>query len=101
LADGRDDHSLVLRMRCSQTCTIRGKETPIGDTDSGHADTFHFSFTTKDGTLSGRVSVAMEGRPDTRSREEKMRAARIKVEHLAHASSGNEQPICLLSYRIR
>jgi hypothetical protein len=52
--------------------------------ERGHADTFHFSFTTKDGTLSGRVSVAMEGRPDTRSREEKMRAARIKVGHLAH-----------------
>jgi hypothetical protein len=53
--------------------------------ERGHADMFHFSFTTQDGKLSGRVSVAMEGRPDTRSREEKMRAARIKVEHLAHA----------------
>jgi hypothetical protein len=31
------------------------------------------------------VSVALDGRPDTRSREEKMRAARIKVERLAHA----------------
>ena len=38
--------------------------------ERGHADMFHFSFTTQDGKLSGRVSVAMEGRPDTRSREE-------------------------------
>ena len=44
--------------------------------ERGHADTFHFSFTTKDGIV---------GRPDSRSREEKMRAARIKVEHLARA----------------
>ena len=46
--------------------------------ERGHADTFHFSFTTKDGQLTGRVSVALVGRPDNRSREEKMRAARIK-----------------------
>jgi hypothetical protein len=53
--------------------------------ERGHADTFHFSFTTKDGQLTGRVSVALVGRPDNRSREEKMRAARIRVEHLARA----------------
>ena len=53
--------------------------------ERGHANTFHFSFSTKDGQLTGRVSVALDGRPDNRSREEKMRAARIKVEWLAHA----------------
>jgi len=53
--------------------------------ERGHADSFRFVFTTDDGKIAGRVSVAMEGRPDTRSREEKMRAAQIKVEHLAHA----------------
>jgi hypothetical protein len=53
--------------------------------ERGHADMYHFTFTSRDGKITGRVSVALEGRPDTRSRDEKMRAARIKVEHLAHA----------------
>ena len=53
--------------------------------ERGRADSFRFTFTTNDGKIAGRVSIAMEGRSDTRSPEEKMRAAQIKVEHLAHA----------------
>ncbi len=60
-------------------------ETILLEAERGHTDVFRFTFATKDGTITGRVSVAIEGRPDTRSREEKMRAARIKVEHLTHA----------------
>jgi hypothetical protein len=29
--------------------------------ERGHANTFHFSFSTKDGQLTGRVSVALAG----------------------------------------
>jgi len=55
------------------------------EAERGHADVYRFTYTAKDGTITGRVSVTLEGRPDTGSREEKMRAARIKVEHLAHS----------------
>jgi hypothetical protein len=53
----------------------------------GHPNDFHFSFSTHDGEITGRVSVAHEGKPETRSSEEKMRAAKIKVEHLVNAAS--------------
>ena len=51
----------------------------------GHPNAFRFSFTTHDGEITGRISVAMEGRSETRSNEEKMRAAKIKVEHLVNS----------------
>jgi hypothetical protein len=51
----------------------------------GHPSAFRFTFTSNDGKITGQVSVALEGRPETRSAEEKMRAAQLKVEHLAHA----------------
>ena len=52
---------------------------------SGQPDTFQFTFTSKDGKITGQVSVAFEGRPDTRKNDEKMRAARIKLGHLTDA----------------
>jgi hypothetical protein len=51
----------------------------------GHPDAFHFSFSTHDGEITGRISVAIEGKSETRSNEEKMRAAKIKVEHLVNS----------------
>ena len=42
---------------------------------------------THDGEITGRVSVAIEGKSETRSSEEKLRAAKIKVEHLVNAAS--------------
>jgi hypothetical protein len=62
-----------------------GDDQILLEPERGHADWYHFSFTSRDGKLTGRVSIALEGRPDNRTREEKMRAARIKVEYLAHA----------------
>ena len=53
----------------------------------GHPSAFQFSFTTHDGEISGRITVAIEGKPETRSNEEKMRAAKIKVEHLVNTLS--------------
>jgi hypothetical protein len=52
----------------------------------GHPNAFHFRFATHDGEITGRVSVAIEGKPETRSSEEKLRAAKIKVEHLVNAA---------------
>ena len=51
----------------------------------GHPNVFQFSFTTHDGEITGRISVAIEGKSETRSNEEKMRAAKNKVEHLVNA----------------
>jgi len=53
----------------------------------GHPNAFQFSFTTPDGEITGRISVTLDGKPETRSNEEKMRAAKIKVEHLVQALS--------------
>ena len=53
----------------------------------GHPNAFQFSFTTHDGEITGRISVTLDGKPETRSSEEKMRAAKIKVEHLVQALS--------------
>jgi hypothetical protein len=53
----------------------------------GHLNAFRFSFTTHDGEITGRISVAIEGKSETRSNEEKMRAAKIKVEHLVNSLS--------------
>jgi hypothetical protein len=53
----------------------------------GHPNAFQFSFTTHDGEITGRISVTLEGKPETRSNEERMRAAKIKVEHLVQALS--------------
>ena len=53
----------------------------------GHPNAFQFSFTTLDGEITGRISVTLDGKPETRSSEEKMRAAKIKVEHLVKALS--------------
>jgi hypothetical protein len=53
----------------------------------GHPNAFHFRFATHDGEITGRVSVAIEGKSETRSSEEKLRAAKIKVEHLVNAAS--------------
>src|SRR4051795_2708940 len=52
----------------------------------GHPTAFHFSFATHDGEITGRASVAIEGKSETRSSEEKLRAAKIKVEHLVNAA---------------
>jgi hypothetical protein len=51
----------------------------------GHPNVFQFSFTTHDGEITGRITVAIEGKSETRSNEEKMRAAKIKVEHLVNS----------------
>ena len=53
----------------------------------GQPNAFQFSFTTHDGEITGRISVTLDGKPETRTSEEKMRAAKIKVEHLVQALS--------------
>ncbi len=50
----------------------------------GKPDEFRFSFATTDGNLTGHVSVTGHDVPDGREPDEKMRAARLRVEHLAH-----------------
>lgn len=55
--------------------------------EKGEADSFRFSFTTQDGKITGRVSVKIEGGPDTRSKHDKMRAAQHKIEHLSRGLS--------------
>ena len=53
----------------------------------GHPNAFQFNFTTHDGEITGRISVTIEGKPETRSSEAKIPAAKIKVEHLVTALS--------------
>jgi hypothetical protein len=53
--------------------------------ERGHPDTFRFSYSIHDGEVTGRVAIALEGPDDTRTSEQKMRAAKLKVQYLVDA----------------
>lgn len=50
-----------------------------------YQDRFEFEFISDHGKVTGRVSAAVTGRVDTRTKEEKLEAGKLKIKRLIEA----------------